>query len=224
MCIVTFSCVSCLLLHDIWTLFKLFVQVLSNGWHFCHKGRKIVLLLIELRSSELELEIIPPFPPVKMQKWLRMHKKHMLYGNLFLVITTSDLSWQDRTAYLFLLFPSLLLVLRSYIWDGCLPALPVQLYQVIRLKRGLSHSTWYSWWFCFPIYLVLLWWKIYIWQTSTLSSSTSSGVVALPLHRFGSAREHFESEWKWYSSMVIEQHSLLPYVNLTYALCFKFVK
>ncbi|XP_022863982.1 transmembrane protein 120 homolog [Olea europaea var. sylvestris] len=36
---------------------------------------------------------------------------------------------RDRTAYLFLFFPSLLLVLRSWIWDGCLPALPVQLYQ-----------------------------------------------------------------------------------------------
>ncbi|KAI3818711.1 hypothetical protein L1987_12526 [Smallanthus sonchifolius] len=38
-------------------------------------------------------------------------------------------SFRDRTAYLFLFFPSLLLVLRSQIWDGCFPALPVQLYQ-----------------------------------------------------------------------------------------------
>ncbi|CAK9187745.1 unnamed protein product [Ilex paraguariensis] len=38
-------------------------------------------------------------------------------------------SFRDRTAFLFLFFPSLLLVLRSWIWDGCLPALPVQLYQ-----------------------------------------------------------------------------------------------
>nr|GFA03280.1 transmembrane protein 120 homolog [Tanacetum cinerariifolium] len=36
----------------------------------------------------------------------------------------------DRTAYLFLIFPSLLLGLRSWLWDGCFPALPVQLYQV----------------------------------------------------------------------------------------------
>ncbi|KAL8538303.1 hypothetical protein ACS0TY_000327 [Phlomoides rotata] len=36
---------------------------------------------------------------------------------------------RDRTAYLFLCLPSLLLMLRSYIWDGCLPVLPVQLYQ-----------------------------------------------------------------------------------------------
>ncbi|XP_008810311.1 transmembrane protein 120 homolog [Phoenix dactylifera] len=38
-------------------------------------------------------------------------------------------SYRDRTAFLFLLFPCTLLFLRSYIWDECLPALPVQLYQ-----------------------------------------------------------------------------------------------
>ncbi|XP_010941097.1 uncharacterized protein [Elaeis guineensis] len=38
-------------------------------------------------------------------------------------------SYRDRTAFLFLLFPCTLLLLRSYIWDGCFPALPVQLYQ-----------------------------------------------------------------------------------------------
>ncbi|XP_020685371.1 transmembrane protein 120 homolog isoform X2 [Dendrobium catenatum] len=38
-------------------------------------------------------------------------------------------SYRDRTAFLFLLFPSMLLFLRSWIWDGCFPALPVQLYQ-----------------------------------------------------------------------------------------------
>ncbi|XP_072994091.1 uncharacterized protein [Typha latifolia] len=38
-------------------------------------------------------------------------------------------SYRDRTAFLFLLFPSTLLFLRSWIWEGCFPALPVQLYQ-----------------------------------------------------------------------------------------------
>ncbi|XP_020113336.1 transmembrane protein 120 homolog [Ananas comosus] len=38
-------------------------------------------------------------------------------------------SYRDRTAFLFLLFPSALLLLRSSVWNGCLPALPVQLYQ-----------------------------------------------------------------------------------------------
>ncbi|XP_020598730.1 transmembrane protein 120 homolog [Phalaenopsis equestris] len=38
-------------------------------------------------------------------------------------------SYRDRTAFLFLLFPSLLIFLRSWMWDGCFPALPVQLYQ-----------------------------------------------------------------------------------------------
>ncbi|XP_020114600.1 transmembrane protein 120 homolog [Ananas comosus] len=38
-------------------------------------------------------------------------------------------SYRDRTAFLFLLFPSTLLFLRSWMWDRCIPALPVQLYQ-----------------------------------------------------------------------------------------------
>eukprot|EP00262_Sarcandra_glabra_P001066 TRINITY_DN11065_c0_g1_i1.p1 TRINITY_DN11065_c0_g1~~TRINITY_DN11065_c0_g1_i1.p1 ORF type:complete len:368 (-),score=38.91 TRINITY_DN11065_c0_g1_i1:33-1136(-) len=38
-------------------------------------------------------------------------------------------NYRDRTAFLFLVFPSTLLILRSWIWNGCFPALPVQLYQ-----------------------------------------------------------------------------------------------
>ncbi|XP_077248284.1 uncharacterized protein LOC143887922 [Tasmannia lanceolata] len=38
-------------------------------------------------------------------------------------------SYRDRTAFLFLLFPSTLLLLRSWMWNGCFPVLPVQLYQ-----------------------------------------------------------------------------------------------
>ncbi|KAF8413428.1 hypothetical protein HHK36_001411 [Tetracentron sinense] len=47
---------------------------------------------------------------------------------------------KDRTAFLFLLFPSALLILRSWVWDGCLPALPVQLYQawLLFLYTGLA--------------------------------------------------------------------------------------
>ncbi|EEF43500.1 transmembrane protein 120 homolog [Ricinus communis] len=49
-------------------------------------------------------------------------------------------SYRDRTALLFLLFPSLLLILRSWLWDGCLPAFPVQLYQawLLFLYTGLA--------------------------------------------------------------------------------------
>ncbi|KAK3042793.1 hypothetical protein RJ639_001066, partial [Escallonia herrerae] len=49
-------------------------------------------------------------------------------------------SFRDRTAFLFLFFPSLLLLLRSRLWDGCLPALPVQLYQawLLFLYTGLA--------------------------------------------------------------------------------------
>ncbi|KVH89496.1 transmembrane protein 120 homolog [Cynara cardunculus var. scolymus] len=48
--------------------------------------------------------------------------------------------FRDRTAYLFLFFPSLLLLLRSWFWDGCFPALPVQLYQawLLFLYTGLA--------------------------------------------------------------------------------------
>nr|CAB3480008.1 unnamed protein product [Digitaria exilis] len=38
-------------------------------------------------------------------------------------------SYRDRTALLFLGFPVILLFLRQWLWNGCFPALPVQLYQ-----------------------------------------------------------------------------------------------
>ncbi|KAF6162236.1 hypothetical protein GIB67_008365 [Kingdonia uniflora] len=38
-------------------------------------------------------------------------------------------SYRDRTAFLFLVLPSTLLLLRTWIWNDCLPALPVQMYQ-----------------------------------------------------------------------------------------------
>lgn len=51
---------------------------------------------------------------------------------------------QDRTALLFLFFPSLLLVLRGWVWHGCLPTFPVQLYQVFFFppKIALALSNW----------------------------------------------------------------------------------
>ncbi|KAJ6887220.1 transmembrane protein 120 [Populus alba x Populus x berolinensis] len=49
-------------------------------------------------------------------------------------------SYRDRTALLFLLFPSILLCLRSWVWNGCLPTFPVQLYQawLLFLYTGLA--------------------------------------------------------------------------------------
>nr|KYP75402.1 Transmembrane protein [Cajanus cajan] len=49
-------------------------------------------------------------------------------------------SYRDRTAQLFLLFPALLLILRSWLWAGCLPAFPVQVYQawLLFLYTGLA--------------------------------------------------------------------------------------
>ncbi|PPR83656.1 hypothetical protein GOBAR_AA37052 [Gossypium barbadense] len=49
-------------------------------------------------------------------------------------------SYRERTAFLFLLFPLTLLILRSWIWEGCLSAFPVQLYQawLLFLYTGLA--------------------------------------------------------------------------------------
>ncbi|OIW12802.1 hypothetical protein TanjilG_24735 [Lupinus angustifolius] len=49
-------------------------------------------------------------------------------------------SYRDKTALLFLLFPALLLILRSWVWDGCLPAFPVQIYLawLLFLYTGLA--------------------------------------------------------------------------------------
>ncbi|KAI3762348.1 hypothetical protein L1987_52776 [Smallanthus sonchifolius] len=49
-------------------------------------------------------------------------------------------NFRDSTTYLFIFFPLLLLSLRSWVWDGCFPALPVQLYQawLLFLYTGLS--------------------------------------------------------------------------------------
>ncbi|KAL5196230.1 Transmembrane protein 120 [Glycine soja] len=46
----------------------------------------------------------------------------------------------DRTALLFLLFPATLLILRSWVWSGCLPTFPVQMYQawLLFLYTGLA--------------------------------------------------------------------------------------
>ncbi|KAI3756988.1 hypothetical protein L6452_04521 [Arctium lappa] len=49
-------------------------------------------------------------------------------------------NFRDTTAYLFLSFPSILLMLQSWMWNGCFPSLPVQLYQawLLFLYAGLS--------------------------------------------------------------------------------------
>ncbi|KAJ6776627.1 TMPIT-LIKE PROTEIN [Salix koriyanagi] len=49
-------------------------------------------------------------------------------------------SYRDKTALLFLFFPSVLLCLRSWVWNGCMPSFPVQLYQawLLFLYTGLA--------------------------------------------------------------------------------------
>ncbi|KAH8959400.1 hypothetical protein BDL97_06G076200 [Sphagnum fallax] len=38
-------------------------------------------------------------------------------------------AYRDRTAVMFLAFPVILLILKNQVWNGCFPALPVQIYQ-----------------------------------------------------------------------------------------------
>lgn len=85
-------------------------------------------------------------------------------------------SYRDRTAFLFLLFPSGLLILKYWIWNGHLPALPVQLYQAwllflytsLALRENIlrvNGSDIRSWWIChhycaMVMALVSLTWEI----------------------------------------------------------------
>ncbi|KAL5551206.1 hypothetical protein UlMin_001382 [Ulmus minor] len=83
-------------------------------------------------------------PPKPQGRFLRM-----FLGPINVRATQKDIqlkvkeeynSYRDKTALLFLLFPSILLILRSWIWEGCLPAFPVQLYQawLLFLYTGLT--------------------------------------------------------------------------------------
>ncbi|KAG8046498.1 hypothetical protein GUJ93_ZPchr0008g13393 [Zizania palustris] len=67
--------------------------------------------------------------------------------------------YRDRTALLFLGFPMVLLFLRSWLWNGCFPALPVQLYQAwllflyttLALRENIlrvNGSDIRPWWIC----------------------------------------------------------------------------
>uniref|UniRef100_A0A0E0LR97 TMPIT-like protein n=1 Tax=Oryza punctata TaxID=4537 RepID=A0A0E0LR97_ORYPU len=68
-------------------------------------------------------------------------------------------SYRDRTALLFLGFPMILLFLRSWLWNGCFPVLPVQLYQAwllflyttLALRENIlrvNGSDIRPWWMC----------------------------------------------------------------------------
>ncbi|WVZ81216.1 hypothetical protein U9M48_028621 [Paspalum notatum var. saurae] len=51
-------------------------------------------------------------------------------------------NYRDRAAYKFLLFPSILLLLRWWIWDGCLPAWAVLFYQAWLLFLYTNFALW----------------------------------------------------------------------------------
>ena len=118
---------------------------------------------------------------------------------LFLVklfIIVSLIFEQDRTALLFLLFPAILLVLRSWIWKGCMPAFPVQLYQVHAHRPSccqiMSQIIYHP---CFAL----------------------SGVAFVPLHWFSFARKHLESKWERYSFMVMTLAPSIPCSFVVYS-------
>ncbi|KAK4748765.1 hypothetical protein SAY87_015351 [Trapa incisa] len=73
----------------------------------------------------------------------------MLIGPVNVRATRKDLqlkfkeeynNYRDKTALLFLVFPAILLILRSWMWKGCMPNFPVQLYQawLLFLYTGLA--------------------------------------------------------------------------------------
>ncbi|OIW06849.1 hypothetical protein TanjilG_18231 [Lupinus angustifolius] len=64
----------------------------------------------------------------------------MFIGPINVRASKKDVQLKDKTALLFLLFPAILLILRSWVWDGCLPAFPVQMYQawLLFLYTGLA--------------------------------------------------------------------------------------
>ncbi|KAI4367991.1 hypothetical protein MLD38_016609 [Melastoma candidum] len=84
------------------------------------------------------------FPSVPQGRFLRMFlgpiNVRASRKDVQLKVKEEYNSYRDRTAFLFLVFPASLLVLRSWIWGGCLPAFPVQLYQawLLFLYTGLA--------------------------------------------------------------------------------------
>lgn len=98
---------------------------------------KLTRLLVKVASPQLlktqldtqHIEILTFTTMLHTHAHATMQKKNLIY------IYENDISFvQDRTALLFLLFPSMLLILRSWIWAGCLPAFPVQMYQVCSFR------------------------------------------------------------------------------------------
>ncbi|XP_010542215.1 PREDICTED: transmembrane protein 120 homolog [Tarenaya hassleriana] len=84
------------------------------------------------------------FPAKPQGRFLRMFlgpvNVRALRKDIQLKVKEEYNSYRDRTALLFLVFPATLLILRSWLWEGCLPAFPVQLYEVwlLFLYSGLA--------------------------------------------------------------------------------------
>lgn len=97
---------------------------------------------------------------------------------------------QDRTAFLFLLFPAILLTLRHYVWDGCMPAFAVQLYQVSVNQIDL-HKLLVSGHFCG-------------WYESFFLTEILLGLAVVPLYWFSIEGEYSQSQWKRHTILVIK--------------------
>ncbi|KAL5714460.1 hypothetical protein ACHQM5_016423 [Ranunculus cassubicifolius] len=98
--------------------------------------------------------------------------------------------YKDSTAFLFLLFPSTLLLLRSWVWNGCLPALPVQLYQAwllflytsLALRENIlrvNGSDIRSWWICHHYCCMVMALVSLTWEIKTQPDSHMQSAVQL---------------------------------------------
>ncbi|CAA3001491.1 transmembrane 120 homolog [Olea europaea subsp. europaea] len=145
-----------------------------------HADEKLEEELIKVRYILSEGDAAAFLPSKSHGKFLRMFlgpiNVRANRKDLKLKVKEEYNNIRDRTAYLFLFFPSLLLVLRSWIWDGCLPALPVQLYQVwllylysrLALRENIlrvNGSHIWPWWikhhyFAMAMALISLTWEI----------------------------------------------------------------
>ncbi|GMP41230.1 hypothetical protein CsSME_00011397 [Camellia sinensis var. sinensis] len=107
-------------------------------------------------------------------------------ASLHCVYFDSIYSQCDRTAFLFLFFPSLLFVLRSWLWGGCLSALSVQLYQNILRVNGSDIRPWWikHHYFTMAMALISLTWETQKGVQLFLQWAIMQGVAMLLQNRY----------------------------------------
>lgn len=96
-------------------------------------GRFVRMFLgpVNVRASrkDIQLKVKEEYNSYRVSVFCPLHVAAMLISSQPYCCFYLSME-QDKTALLFLFFPAALMILRSYYWDGCLPAFPVQLYEV----------------------------------------------------------------------------------------------